>query len=139
MFPFYSTLIGDHGARIGPLRNTMQGSLEERLPWASIVMPAWFEKQYPSLASNLRHNQDYVTSPFDLHATMQHLLSYPKLPQDVKTQSLFTKIGINRTCPQAGNDLELCRSRKYTYAPITEEVLVGKYLPHPTSPQEFSV
>lgn len=80
----------------------MQGSLEERLPWLSIVLPKWFSKEYPDLATNLKNNQDVVTSPFDVHATLQHLLLFPKTDTNHKTQSLLTRIDPTRTCSQAG-------------------------------------
>jgi len=100
-----STFSGDHGARIGPLRNSMEGSLEERLPWLSIVLPKWFSKQYPELAANMKHNQHVVTSAFDVHATLRHFLSFPKVPPGQKTQSLLTKISHLRSCANAGKRL----------------------------------
>ncbi|EDO37107.1 predicted protein [Nematostella vectensis] len=106
-------ILSDHGARIGPLRNSMQGSLEERLPMLSIVLPEWFESKYPELVANMQHNTEVVTSPFDVHATLQHLLSFPKEYPGQKTQSLLTRIEKSRTCWEAGIDYHWCPCLKW--------------------------
>lgn len=80
----------------------MQGSLEERLPWLSIVLPEWFEKTYPEMTDNMKNNQHVVTSPFDVHATLRHFLSFPKEDPGQMSQSLFTKIDKLRSCARAG-------------------------------------
>ena len=95
-------LFGDHGSRNDDVRNTMQGKLEERLPWLSISVPAWLEKKYPDITSALEHNQRVISSPFDVHATLHHVLTYPEEPQGEKTQSLFMKLNYTRTCSEAG-------------------------------------
>ena len=95
-------LFGDHGSRNDDVRNTMQGKLEERLPWLSISVPAWLAKKYPDITSALEHNQHIVSSPFDVHATLRHVLTYPEEPRGEKTQSLFKKLNYTRTCSEAG-------------------------------------
>ena len=95
-------IFGDHGSRNDDIRNHMQGKLEERLPWLSISIPAWVEEKYPDIASAMEHNQHVISSPFDLHATLHHVLTYPKEPQGEKTRSLFTKLNRTRTCSEAG-------------------------------------
>ena len=95
-------IFGDHGSRNDDVRNTMQGKLEERLPWLSISVPAWLEEKYPDITSALEHNQHIISSPFDLHATLHHVLTYPKEPQGEKTQSLFTELKHTRICSKAG-------------------------------------
>ena len=95
-------IFGDHGSRNDDVRNTMQGKLEERLPWLSISVPEWIEEKYPDITSALKQNQDILSTPFDLHATLHHVLTYPKEPQGEKTQSLFTTLSYSRTCGEAG-------------------------------------
>ena len=97
-------VFGDHGSRNDDVRNTMQGKLEERLPWLSISVPEWLEDKYPEITSALKNNQHVISSPFDLHATLHHVLTYPKEPQGEKTQSLFTKLPHTRTCSEAGEE-----------------------------------
>lgn len=48
-------IFADHGSRFSELRKTIQGKLEERLPFMSITAPKWFSEQYPDLFSNLVH------------------------------------------------------------------------------------
>ena len=90
---------GDHGARVGGIRNTIQGTYEEHLPWLSIVLPPWFKKKYPRLTKNMRVNEDRVISPFDLHHTLHHFLNLDK--QSPGT-SLMTELSPQRTCDEAG-------------------------------------
>ena len=95
-------IFGDHGSRNDDVRNTMQGKLEERLPWLSMSLPAWLTKRYPDITSALEHNQHVISSPFDLHATLHHVLTYPNDPKGEKTQTLFKKLNNTRTCDEAG-------------------------------------
>uniref|UniRef100_A0A915L8W2 DUF229 domain containing protein n=1 Tax=Romanomermis culicivorax TaxID=13658 RepID=A0A915L8W2_ROMCU len=59
-------VMSDHGHRFSQLRATHQGKLEERLPMFSVVMPAWFKKQFPVHMKNLRTNTKRLTTPFDI-------------------------------------------------------------------------
>ena len=97
-------VFADHGARFSSLRQTIQGKLEERFPFMSITTPKWFREKHSDLYSNLVHNSRVLTSPFDVYATLRHILSYPQYPSQIITgQSLFTRIDErNRTCASAG-------------------------------------
>ena len=99
-------LFGDHGSRNDDVRNTMQGKLEERLPWLSISVPKWLRDKSPDMLKALAHNQHVISSPFDVHATLHHVLTYPSPPADEKTQSLFTELSTGRTCLDAGKALK---------------------------------
>ena len=104
-------IFGDHGIRFSGMRKTIQGKLEERLPFISITLPEWFKEKYPDLYSNLVHNSKILTTPFDVYATFRHILSYPGYPASEITtgQSLFSKIdGGNRTCENAGVEEHWC-------------------------------
>ena len=95
-------LLGDHGWRYGDFRQTVQGKLEERLPLFSMTFPKWFKQKYPTLANNLRTNTQRLTSWFDVYATFNHLLTYPKEPQrfDHGT-SLLNEVPLERSCTDA--------------------------------------
>jgi hypothetical protein len=95
-------IMGDHGSRNGEYRETMQGKLEERLPWFSMSFPPDFPRKFADQAANLRNNQAIITSSFDVHATLRHILTYPSIPVGEQTQSLFEKLPRNRTCNDAG-------------------------------------
>ena len=97
-------VMGDHGARTGEFRSTIQGKLEERLPFLSIALPASFRARYPQLVKNLQQNTKIIITPLDLHATFMHVLKYPKDPSKselTRGTSLFTTIRQNRTCQEA--------------------------------------
>jgi len=118
-------IFGDHGSRNDDVRNTMQGKLEERLPWLSISVPAWLEEKYPDITSALEHNQHIISSPFDLHATLHHVLTYPKEPQGEKTQSLFTKLKHTRICSKAGIGEHWCPCLEFKDENITSPHVIG--------------
>ena len=97
-------VMSDHGARFGDVRLTLQGKLEERLPFLSIVLPAWFSKKYETLYHNLQHNTQRIITPLDLHATFMHILRYPQNPSKSNESmgvSLFEGISRNRSCRDA--------------------------------------
>ena len=104
-------LFGDHGARWGggSFRNTKQGRLEEYNPFYSIVLPPEFKYKYRELYENMRANTEELTSHFDVHWTLKHILSYPKIEKPNLGQSLFTKIDpTKRTCQQTGIPSKYC-------------------------------
>ena len=105
-------MFGDHGARWGggSFRSTKQGRLEEYNPFYSIVLPPEFKYKYRELYENMRANTEALTSHFDVHWTLKHILSYPKIEEKPNYgQSLFTKINpAKRTCEQAGIPSKYC-------------------------------
>ena len=103
-------IFADHGPRFSNFRKTIQGKLEERFPFMSITTPKWFRGKYPDLYNNLAHNSRLLTSPFDVYATLRHLLTYPEYPSGITIgQSLFNWIDEkNRTCASAGVEDHWC-------------------------------
>lgn len=97
-------IFSDHGPRFSAFRKSVQGKLEERFPFMSFTLPEWFQDKYPELQNNLLHNSRVLTSPFDVYATLRHILSYPQYPKEILVgQSLFSRIDPkNRTCASAG-------------------------------------
>jgi len=61
-------LFSDHGIRFGPIRQTLSGKLEERLPFMHIFMPDNWRN------NNLSINSNRLTTPFDIHATLTHII-----------------------------------------------------------------
>lgn len=103
-------IFADHGPRFSKFRKTIQGKLEERFPFMSITTPTWFGDRYPDLYNSLVHNSRVLTSPFDVYATLRHILSYPEYPSGIVIgQSLFSRIDErNRTCASAGVEDHWC-------------------------------
>jgi len=56
------------------VRNTQQGKLEERMPFFSFVLPKWFDRKYPKMASNLKNNTKRLVTPFDIYSTLMSVL-----------------------------------------------------------------
>ncbi|XP_031550733.1 uncharacterized protein LOC116288134 [Actinia tenebrosa] len=118
-------IFGDHGVRYGSMRKTLQGKLEERLPHMSITFPTWFPKKYPQLYKNVQRNAKLLTTPFDIYATLQHILSYPKLPKEIKFgKSLFIPIDPqNRTCASAGVEEHWCPCMNLERVPVDSSIV----------------
>uniref|UniRef100_A0A5K3F3P7 Sulfatase domain-containing protein n=1 Tax=Mesocestoides corti TaxID=53468 RepID=A0A5K3F3P7_MESCO len=95
-------LFSDHGARMGKARLSLQGKLEERLPMLGILFPRRLAHQWSDELNVLRDNSDRLCSPFDVHATLQHLISGVVKPPEGRGQSLFTPLPRERTCREAG-------------------------------------
>uniref|UniRef100_A0A914WNZ1 Uncharacterized protein n=1 Tax=Plectus sambesii TaxID=2011161 RepID=A0A914WNZ1_9BILA len=109
-------VMADHGHRFAKLRETHQGQLEERLPFFSFIMPPWFRQSRGRLAwTNLKINAKRLTTPFDIHATLMDILSWPTDEQltdvDVpkeRSMSLWRPIPSDRICTEAGVEAHWC-------------------------------
>lgn len=73
--------MSDHGIRWGDIRGTYQGQLEERLPFVVMALPKQFRQQYPEALQNLKTNLRRLTTPFDLHETLNDFLDVNRLIQ----------------------------------------------------------
>lgn len=60
--------------RFSEVRSTLQGKQEERLPFFSFTFPESFKKRFPQEYKNFVQNSDRLTTPFDIHATLKHIL-----------------------------------------------------------------
>ncbi|XP_066584356.1 uncharacterized protein [Prorops nasuta] len=97
-------LMSDHGHRFAEIRNTLQGKQEERLPFFSFTFPPWFKKVYPEAHANFIFNTQRLTTPFDVHKTLESIINF-KGPKNGNLNergiSLFDKIPLRRTCSDA--------------------------------------
>ncbi|XP_017081490.2 uncharacterized protein LOC108114855 [Drosophila eugracilis] len=112
-------LMSDHGYRFSSLRMAASGYYEERMPMMFIYLPPWFRSKYPHLAKNLQTNRNRLSSNYDVHMTLQHLLqldskSMDDFPDNLKAkqcmtcQSLLFELPFNRTCQMAGIKEKWC-------------------------------
>uniref|UniRef100_A0A0A9ZE12 Uncharacterized protein n=1 Tax=Lygus hesperus TaxID=30085 RepID=A0A0A9ZE12_LYGHE len=107
-------LLSDHGMRFGKIRETYIGYLEERLPFIYFSLPEWFKTAYPSKVDNLVKNAHRLTSPFDVHMTLQDVLGVKKTAEGCpKCQSLFEEVPWNRSCLDAGITEHWCTCAEY--------------------------
>ena len=79
--------MSDHGARFSKMRSTLQGKLEERLPFFSIMVPSWFEQRFPNAYAHLKINsQSRFMTPFDIHASLMSVLTHFNRGLDTEKQ-----------------------------------------------------
>lgn len=60
--------------RFAEVRKTLQGKQEERLPFFSFSFPKTFQQRFPNEYATFMQNLDRLTTPFDIHATLHHIL-----------------------------------------------------------------
>lgn len=68
-------VLGDHGNRMDFIRRTKVGTIEDRMPMVTIILPEWVSMKYPSWKASLRDNRMRLTSTYDIYATLRHILS----------------------------------------------------------------
>ncbi|XP_062540415.1 uncharacterized protein LOC134208663 isoform X2 [Armigeres subalbatus] len=97
----------DHGLRFGAVRSLLTGWLEERLPFMFLWLPEWFKEQHPEAVQALKINRNRLTNPYDLHATLKHVLELSEridnLPPPLSCpncQSIFQEMPWNRSCEE---------------------------------------
>ncbi|KAK4475037.1 hypothetical protein MN116_002133 [Schistosoma mekongi] len=120
-YPFANTLVilfSDHGPRMGDARLSVQGRLEERLPFMSIIAPKQLQEKWSSKWFNVQSNQNRLITLFDIHATLRDLLINQLKIKNVNNEklqkiylnwqnnpshglSLFHRIPLNRNCNDA--------------------------------------
>lgn len=98
--------MSDHGNRFAEIRDTLQGKLEERLPFFSFVFPEWFKMEFSHYYRNFQTNVDRLTTPFDVHATLDDILNLQvqrtlKKSEHIRAISLFNEISDKRSCADA--------------------------------------
>ncbi|XP_037732918.1 uncharacterized protein LOC119563522 [Drosophila subpulchrella] len=117
----------DHGSRFGPLRQLDSGFVEERLPFIYIRVPRWIREKYPKLLHNLQVNRNRLTSPYDIHATLRHILELNTPPEGLPRpegcptcHSVFEEMDWSRNCSQAGIADHWCACDTFSKIPTTE-------------------
>lgn len=68
-------VLGDHGNRMDFIRRTKVGTIEDRMPMVTVILPDWVSTKYPSWKESLRDNRMRLTSTYDIYATFRHILS----------------------------------------------------------------
>uniref|UniRef100_A0A6P7FR41 Uncharacterized protein LOC114331788 isoform X1 n=1 Tax=Diabrotica virgifera virgifera TaxID=50390 RepID=A0A6P7FR41_DIAVI len=107
--------LSDHGMRLGGIRLTDTGWLEERLPFIYVSFPSWFKKGFPKEYENFKINSNRLTCPYDLHMTLKHILvlsgrDYKITPGESCPQckSLFEEVDADRSCADAAIEKHWC-------------------------------
>ncbi|XP_023309986.1 uncharacterized protein LOC108904042 [Anoplophora glabripennis] len=118
-----------HGIRFGGIRLTETGWFEERLPFIYASFPSWFKKKFPNEYKNFKINSARLTSPYDLHMTLQHFLvlsghdyTIIQSPSCPSCKSLLEEIDVERSCGEAGILQHWCTCSKYTHVELDKDV-----------------
>ncbi|KAE9553123.1 hypothetical protein FO519_003676 [Halicephalobus sp. NKZ332] len=67
-------VFADHGHRFDPIRQSVIGRIEERMPFFSFSVPKFLEN-IPGLKSTIKRNSRQLTSFWDLHATLKDIIA----------------------------------------------------------------
>lgn len=117
-FVFFS----DHGFRFGNFRYTHSGWLEERLPFIYVQLPNDFKNQFPIQYKRFRLNTNRLSTPYDLHVTLQHVVKLTETKFVLKNskacpkcQSLFDEMPENRSCRDANIEQHWCTCKLHNY------------------------
>ncbi|XP_054157416.1 uncharacterized protein LOC128955766 [Oppia nitens] len=82
----------DHGIRFGKIRETQSGKWEERMPMMHIHVPDRYRSE------NWTLNKHRLVTPFDIHATLKHIVNGQPDNSLKHGKSLLWEIPENRTC-----------------------------------------
>lgn len=69
------------------------------MPFFSFVLPEWFGRKYPKMATNMKNNTERLTTPFDIYSTLMSVLHKdgPKTNDVIKRSiSLFDEVQVSR-------------------------------------------
>uniref|UniRef100_A0AC34QR95 Uncharacterized protein n=1 Tax=Panagrolaimus sp. JU765 TaxID=591449 RepID=A0AC34QR95_9BILA len=67
-------VFSDHGHRYAEIRETVIGRLEARLPFLTIRIPKELREKHSWIVENLKLNSKTMTTQYDLHQTLLHVL-----------------------------------------------------------------
>jgi hypothetical protein len=106
----FFVITADHGLKVGPYSLSPQGKVENQNPVLFTILPKSFIADHPEVKPALQHNEQALSTHFDLHRTIMHFRDYPKLEEpdysgykyNTSAKSLFEEISYSRTCEEAG-------------------------------------
>ena len=124
-------VLGDHGPRFEPFSATVQGNIENNMPGFLLVPPTSMRKSHPDFLASLKANSKVLTSHYDIHQTLRHLLALGIGEKAVASlysgktspgRSLLQPLG-SRSCSGAGVPLQFCSCPQVQV--VLEEEVVG--------------
>ena len=122
-------LMSDHGARYNTVRYVLQGKYEERNPFFLIRLPPKLISKYPDIQKNLQINAERLTTPFDVHATFQDVISFKGVTKVASNASrgisLFQEIPADRTCEDADLEPHWCLCLEWTNQDVTDPNVIA--------------
>ncbi|EDV94062.1 GH25085 [Drosophila grimshawi] len=130
-------LMSDHGARFGDLSELSDSFLEERLPMLHVYLPPWFRDTYPKYAEALQLNRNRLSSNYDLHNTLRHILrlnastpeQLPLMATCPGSQSLLHPLPVERSCQDACIGEHWCTCNEFINQALDGDIyLLGKQI-----------
>ena len=102
-------ILSDHGLQTGPLRQGLEGYLDHRLPMLFIKLPNSFSQ----FESALEKNSLELISPLDIYKTLKDILLLKNTNFSIDSRDGngirgLLKVKENRTCMEAGVDIQWC-------------------------------
>jgi len=111
-------VLSDHGIHYGTYYDGCDaGLLEHATPLLYALLPRAVLAAHPRLEAALGANRRRLVSPFDLHATLLHMLSYPARPllpdwseaaMRLRPKSILSPLPARRSCEDAGIPAGVC-------------------------------
>ena len=107
-------ILGDHGLRASVYRLSFAGWLEERLPFFAFLAPDSFLRTDADRRKAIRENARFLTSHFDIYATLKDILNTTYSDRSSKGESLLKPIEFSkRSCVSAGVDSHWCPCSRF--------------------------
>jgi hypothetical protein len=123
-------IVADHGLHMGPYAVSPAGKVEQMLPVLMTLWPKTFTGKHPEVLEALKHNQQSLTTHYDIYKTvsssnpkhclllqLHHIINYPEMTDanfpasftyTKSAKSLLEKIPYTRTCEQAAIPEQFC-------------------------------
>lgn len=103
----------DHGQRLSKIRGTEIGRWEGNLPIMYVILPLFIRENYPELVTNLENNAAKLTTTWDVHKTVLHLLNLTgsynsEYVSEKRGISLLGQMPTDRSCGDAGINKRFC-------------------------------
>ena len=122
-------ILGDHGLRASLFRTSFAGWLEERLPFFTLLVPDAYLRGDKNRRHVLDLNGRYLTSHFDVYATLHDILDISPRYNFTVGKSLLKPIDYRtRTCKSAGIGHHWCPCRRFDvlYNAYAEQAKVAR-------------
>ena len=122
--------LSDHGHRFDPMRATLIGRIEERMPFFSLVVPPSLYETHPQIINSLKLNEKRLVTPYDVYFSIVDLLNYSANKSELGTATstrgttVFAPISTNRTCETAGIPDHYCICEKEETLDISGNTIV---------------
>lgn len=84
------------------MRATLQGKLEERLAFMSIILPDNLKINRPKAQISLQNNANVLTTPFDIHTTLLDAMGLYSRASDYVVPNAKIKRGLSLLMPVSG-------------------------------------